>query len=147
MRWGPMISSASARLGAEDVPVWLAWVIGIGGTVLLAAALFRMAPPVRRREVMTQRVLPALGLFLVLAGIAGPSSGQRLVGHSVEEAAHELGNDSRVTAQATVPFALWTAATYLLTTTRPSSPPVCKLEETRPCLRCFALADRGHRST
>jgi hypothetical protein len=75
-----MISSASARLGAGDMPVWLAWVIGIGGTVLLAAVLFRMAPPVRRREVMTQRVLPALGLFLVLAGIAGPSSGQLVLG-------------------------------------------------------------------
>jgi ADP-ribosylglycohydrolase len=37
----------------------------------------------------------------------------RLVGHPVDEAAHELGNGSRVTAQDTVPFALWTAATYL----------------------------------
>lgn len=75
-----MIGSASARLGVEDIPVWLAWVIGIGGAVLLAAALFRMAPPARRREVMSQRVLPALGFFLVLAGIAGPSSGQLVLG-------------------------------------------------------------------
>src|SRR4051812_11404552 len=75
-----MFTSASARLSAEDMPVWLAWAIGIGGNVLLAAALFWMAPPVRRREVMTQRVLPGLGFFLVFAGIAGPSSGQLVVG-------------------------------------------------------------------
>jgi ADP-ribosylglycohydrolase len=31
----------------------------------------------------------------------------------VEEEAYELGNGSRVTAQDTVPFALWTAAAYL----------------------------------
>lgn len=37
----------------------------------------------------------------------------RLVGHTVEEAAYELGNGSRVTAQDTVPFTMWIAATYL----------------------------------
>ena len=37
----------------------------------------------------------------------------RLTGRSVAEAAYELGNGSRVTASHTVPFALWTAATYL----------------------------------
>lgn len=36
-----------------------------------------------------------------------------LIGKSVEQAAYELGNGSRVTAQDTVPFALWVAATYL----------------------------------
>jgi ADP-ribosylglycohydrolase len=34
-------------------------------------------------------------------------------GVGVAEAAHELGNGSRVTAQDTVPFALWVAATHL----------------------------------
>jgi hypothetical protein len=42
---------------------------------------------------------------------------ERLLGRSglpsVEEAAYELGNGSRVTAQDTVPFAMWVAATYL----------------------------------
>jgi len=41
------------------------------------------------------------------------SRATRLIGRSVEEAAYELGNGSRVTAQDTVPFALWTAAAYL----------------------------------
>ena len=34
------------------------------------------------------------------------SRATRLIGRSVEEAAYELGNGSRVTAQDTVPFAL-----------------------------------------
>jgi ADP-ribosylglycohydrolase len=37
----------------------------------------------------------------------------RLVGRSVAEAAYELGNGSRATAQDTVPFALWVASTNL----------------------------------
>ncbi|WP_280489385.1 ADP-ribosylglycohydrolase family protein [Nocardia carnea] len=36
-----------------------------------------------------------------------------LLGASVEQAAAELGNGSRVTAQNTVPFTIWAAATYL----------------------------------
>ncbi len=36
-----------------------------------------------------------------------------LLGTSAERAAHELGNGSRVTAQDTVPFAIWVAATHL----------------------------------
>jgi ADP-ribosylglycohydrolase len=38
---------------------------------------------------------------------------RRMLSRSVAEAAYELGNGSRVTAQDTVPFALWVAATYL----------------------------------
>jgi hypothetical protein len=75
-----MIISASASPSAENMPAWLAWVIGIGGAALLAAALFWIAPPARRREVMTRRVLPSLGFFLVFAGISGPSSGQLVLG-------------------------------------------------------------------
>ncbi|WP_410876349.1 ADP-ribosylglycohydrolase family protein [Nocardia sp. A7] len=36
-----------------------------------------------------------------------------LLGATIAEAAHELGNGSRVKAQDTVPFALWSAATHL----------------------------------
>src|ERR1700731_4791745 len=36
-----------------------------------------------------------------------------LLGASAEEAADELGNGSLVTAQNTVPFTMWVAATYL----------------------------------
>jgi ADP-ribosylglycohydrolase len=43
----------------------------------------------------------------------GVTRARRLFGKSVGEAAWELGNGSRVTAQDTVPFTLWVAATYL----------------------------------
>ncbi|GAA1028267.1 ADP-ribosylglycohydrolase family protein [Virgisporangium ochraceum] len=47
----------------------------------------------------------------------GMDRAERLLGRSglpsVEEAAYELGNGSRVTAQDTVPFAMWVAGTYL----------------------------------
>ena len=35
------------------------------------------------------------------------------LGGSVDEAAYELGNGAQVTAQDTVPFAVWAAATFL----------------------------------
>jgi len=72
--------TASGPLSPESLPAWLAWVIGLGGSALLAAALFWIAPPVRRREISVQRVLPGLGIFLVFAGVAGPSSGQLILG-------------------------------------------------------------------
>lgn len=78
--WDVMGISASAALGGDNMPAWLAWVVGIGGTALLAGALFWMAQPARRREIMTRRVLPPLGMFLVFAGIAGPSAGQLMFG-------------------------------------------------------------------
>jgi ADP-ribosylglycohydrolase len=44
---------------------------------------------------------------------AGVERARRLLGASVAEASYELGNGARVLAQDTVPFTLWTAATYL----------------------------------
>ncbi|MEV4125018.1 ADP-ribosylglycohydrolase family protein [Nocardia sp. NPDC049707] len=44
---------------------------------------------------------------------AGVRRARELLDRSVAEAAYELGNGSRVTAQDTVPFALWAAATFL----------------------------------
>jgi len=43
----------------------------------------------------------------------GVERARRLLGVSVAEAAHELGNGARALASDTVPFALWTAATWL----------------------------------
>jgi ADP-ribosylglycohydrolase len=43
----------------------------------------------------------------------GVERARRLLGASVAEASYELGNGARVLAQDTVPFTLWTAATYL----------------------------------
>jgi ADP-ribosylglycohydrolase len=37
----------------------------------------------------------------------------RLLGRAVAEAGYELGNGARVTAQDTVPFAIWSAASHL----------------------------------
>ncbi|MDR7275052.1 ADP-ribosylglycohydrolase family protein [Catenuloplanes atrovinosus] len=52
--------------------------------------------------------------YLVGGQVAdGVARARRLLGVSVAEAAYELGNGSRVLAQDTVPFALWTAVTYL----------------------------------
>ncbi|MEU1209212.1 ADP-ribosylglycohydrolase family protein [Nocardia sp. NPDC005825] len=45
---------------------------------------------------------------------AGIRRARELLGRSVAEAAYELGNGARVSAQDTVPFTLWAAATYLL---------------------------------
>ncbi|MFC4125232.1 ADP-ribosylglycohydrolase family protein [Nocardia rhizosphaerae] len=44
---------------------------------------------------------------------SGIRRARELLGHSVAEAAYELGNGARVSAQDTVPFALWAAAGYL----------------------------------
>ncbi|WP_327116533.1 ADP-ribosylglycohydrolase family protein [Nocardia sp. NBC_01730] len=44
---------------------------------------------------------------------AGIRRARELLGHTVAEAAYELGNGARVSAQDTVPFTLWAAATYL----------------------------------
>jgi ADP-ribosylglycohydrolase len=44
---------------------------------------------------------------------AGVARARRLLGVTVAEAAYELGNGAQVLAQDTVPFALWTAVTYL----------------------------------
>ncbi|MBP2330993.1 ADP-ribosylglycohydrolase [Kibdelosporangium banguiense] len=84
---------------------------GIVGAVAVAKAA----------AVASRRNRPSARDFLdeVLDGLAKgyTSKGIRraltLLGRSVAEAAYELGNGSRVTAQDTVPFTLWVAATYL----------------------------------
>ncbi|MEV4136035.1 ADP-ribosylglycohydrolase family protein [Dactylosporangium sp. NPDC049742] len=43
----------------------------------------------------------------------GLTKAGRLIGRTAQEAAYDLGNGSRVTAQDTVPFAVWVAATHL----------------------------------
>jgi ADP-ribosylglycohydrolase len=88
---------------------------GIAGAVLVAVAAAHAAtarldgdrPPAK---MLLERLSPYL---IEGATQRGMTRAVRLVGHPVEEAAYELGNGSQVTAQDTVPFALWTAATYL----------------------------------
>jgi ADP-ribosylglycohydrolase len=88
---------------------------GIAGALLVAVAAANAArarlegvrPPA---AAILDRLRPYLVDGYVQRGVM---RAVRLLGHSVEEAAYELGNGSRVTAQDTVPFALWVAATYL----------------------------------
>jgi len=88
---------------------------GIAGAVLVAVAAAHAAsgrltgtrPPART-------FLDALTPYLVEGQVQrGLARARRLLGTSVAEAAYHLGNGSRITAQDTVPFALWTAATFL----------------------------------
>src|SRR4051794_37067752 len=86
---------------------------GVLGAVLVAvsaalaagARLDGVRPP-------AATILDRLGPYLIDGATQrGVGRARRLLGHSIEEAAYELGNGSRVTAQDTVPFTLWTAAT------------------------------------
>jgi ADP-ribosylglycohydrolase len=88
---------------------------GVAGAVLVAVATAHAA------AARLDGIRPSAAVFLdrlrpyLIDGATqrGMTRAVRLVGHSVDEAAYELGNGSRVTAQDTVPFAVWTAATYL----------------------------------
>jgi ADP-ribosylglycohydrolase len=85
---------------------------GIAGAVLVAVAASVAAKA--RLEGDRPPILDQVRPYLIDGAVQrGVMRAARLLGHSVEEAAYELGNGSRVTAQDTVPFALWTAATYL----------------------------------
>lgn len=88
---------------------------GVAGAVAVALAAGEAG------RARSTGVRPAPGEFLtaVLGRLADGETTQAigrartLLGASVEEAAVELGNGSRVTAQNTVPFTMWAAATYL----------------------------------
>ncbi|PXX54771.1 ADP-ribosylglycohydrolase [Nocardia tenerifensis] len=59
-------------------------------------------------------LLRAVEPYLIDGGTSdGIRRARKLLGRSVAEAAYELGNGAQVSAQDTVPFALWTAATFL----------------------------------
>ncbi|WP_280348427.1 ADP-ribosylglycohydrolase family protein [Nocardia neocaledoniensis] len=88
---------------------------GVAGAVAVAIAA-GMAAAARQRGI---RPAPAELLDYVLDWTPSGETGRGirrargLLGATVAEAAQELGNGSRVTAQQTVPFTLWAAATYL----------------------------------
>jgi ADP-ribosylglycohydrolase len=87
--------------------------------ILGAAAVAVAAAEAGRARLAGERPEPAVLLDAVLGIIvasrvrAGVERARRLLGASVAEASYELGNGARVLAQDTVPFTLWTAATYL----------------------------------
>ncbi|GIF75617.1 ADP-ribosylglycohydrolase family protein [Asanoa siamensis] len=108
----PRVAATEAILSAE---VTHAHPEGIAGAVLVAvAAAHAAAARLDGERPPPAAVLDRLRPYLVEGAVArGMARAVRLVGRTVEEAAYDLGNGSRVTAQDTVPFALWTAATYL----------------------------------
>ncbi len=88
---------------------------GILGAVLVAvAAAHAAAWRLAGRAPDPPAFLAALEPYLVDSALQrGVQRARQLVEASPAEAAYELGNGSRVTAQDTVPFTLWVAATFL----------------------------------
>jgi ADP-ribosylglycohydrolase len=89
---------------------------GIAGGVAVAVAAALAA----RARLSGDRPEPARLLAAVAASLdpagqvrRGLDRAAALLGRSVAEAAEELGNGSRVTAQDTVPFTIWVAARHL----------------------------------
>lgn len=76
---------------------------GVAGAVAVAVAAAVPGPD------LLDAVLDHLGDTQVRRGVV---DARRLLGRSTAEAAYELGNGSHSTAQDTVPFALWAAATH-----------------------------------
>ena len=88
---------------------------GIAGAILVAvAAAHAAAARLDGLRPPAVAFLDRLRPYLIDGAVQrGMQRAAHLIGRSAQEAAYELGNGSRVTAQDTVPFALWTAATYL----------------------------------
>ncbi|MGY0500867.1 ADP-ribosylglycohydrolase family protein [Nocardia sp. FBN12] len=88
---------------------------GVSGAVAVAVAAGQAAHlrGTRNSCTPTEFLTTVLGHLEPGETTHGIGRARALVGTTVAEAAHELGNGSRVKAQDTVPFALWAAATYL----------------------------------
>ncbi|GAA0222333.1 ADP-ribosylglycohydrolase family protein [Cryptosporangium japonicum] len=90
-----------------------------GGAVVLLRQMAVAAAEAGRARAERRRPEPAELLDTVLDHLvdsrvtAGIERARRLLGADAGEAAYELGNGARVLAQDTVPFTLWTAATFL----------------------------------
>lgn len=85
---------------------------GIAGAVAVATASAVMADA-RLKGTRPANLLDAVLDHLDDGQVRKLTSRARgLLGKTTQEAAYELGNGSRVTAQDTVPFTLWVAATY-----------------------------------
>ena len=83
---------------------------GIAGAVAVAlAASIAAGPRITPAELIdgVRQYLPAGQVRDGVERAAG------LLGRTIAEAGYELGNGARVTAQDTVPFAIWSAATHL----------------------------------
>ncbi|SDN61890.1 ADP-ribosylglycohydrolase family protein [Allokutzneria albata] len=83
---------------------------GIAGAVAVALAAAHAADPGITARDLLGAVLDQMAESQVRQGIAKAAG---LFGCSTAEAAYQLGNGARATAQDTVPFTLWVAATHL----------------------------------
>ncbi|WP_218021682.1 ADP-ribosylglycohydrolase family protein [Nocardia harenae] len=85
----------------------------IAGAMAVAVAASHAAAS-RGKDCPATELLQVVEPYLIDGGTAaGVRRAQTLLGRSVAEAAYELGNGAQVSAQDTVPFTLWTAATFL----------------------------------
>ncbi len=81
---------------------------------MLVAVAASHAAATRGRHCPPTELLEAVEPYLIDGRTSdGVRRARRLLGRSVAEAAHELGNGAQVSAQDTVPFTLWAAATFL----------------------------------
>lgn len=86
----------------------------VGAVMVAVAAAHAGAARLSGTRPSPLEFLDALTPYLVDGQVQrGIHRARRLLGATVGEAAYELGNGSRVTAQDTVPFTLWVAATHL----------------------------------
>ncbi|MEV6769019.1 ADP-ribosylglycohydrolase family protein [Nocardia sp. NPDC051030] len=84
----------------------------VGAMVIAVAAA--CAAVTRGKGCAPGELLDAVEPYLVDGQTAlGVRRARKLLGRSVAEAAYELGNGARVSAQDTVPFTLWAAASYI----------------------------------
>ncbi|QIS12031.1 ADP-ribosylglycohydrolase family protein [Nocardia arthritidis] len=85
----------------------------IVGAMAVSVAACRAAAS-RGMRCAPEELLDAVEPYLVAGRTAdGIRRARTLLGRSVAEAAYELGNGASVSAQETVPFTLWVAATFL----------------------------------
>ncbi|MFE7508851.1 ADP-ribosylglycohydrolase family protein [Promicromonospora sp. NPDC057488] len=85
-----------------------------GGVVVAVATAFVAGAAINGIRPEPKEVLDSVEPYLLPGATAkGIALARELLGASVEEAAWRLGNGARVSAQDTVPFCLWAAATRL----------------------------------
>jgi ADP-ribosylglycohydrolase len=88
---------------------------GIAGAIVVTVAAARAAAArLQGVRAAPQEFVDALSPFLIDGQVQrGVARARWLLSRTADEAAYELGNGAQVTAQDTVPFAVWAPATFL----------------------------------
>ncbi len=106
----PDRAAAQAALTAEVTHRHPEAIVGAMAVAVAAA----QAAAGRGKGCAPEELLRAVEPYLIDGRTsAGIGRARELLGRTVAEAAYELGNGSQVSAQDTVPFTLWAAATFL----------------------------------